>query len=179
MRIIQKPPLPRRLRSRIAAGHRQDRPPPFGKSDRVVLYHTEAHGARYRRRHVKKRRFKFFTKCAEGDRIHWKQAPVAQWIEHQIPVLRAGGSSPFRRAKKIREVPKRRLPVLYSIGKGLESRLLAACRGNVSGCSVTTPQSASQTGLAAARSRRGSDLPPAGHSIPRRRFATPYTGEPL
>ena len=27
--------------------------------------------------------------------------------------------------------------------------------------------------LAAARSRRGSDLPPAGHSLPRRRFATP------
>ena len=26
-------------------------------------------------------------------------APVAQWIEHQIPVLRVGGSSPFRRAK--------------------------------------------------------------------------------
>ena len=25
-------------------------------------------------------------------------APVAQWIEHQIPVLRVGGSSPFRRA---------------------------------------------------------------------------------
>ncbi len=26
------------------------------------------------------------------------RAPVAQWIEHQIPVLRVGGSSPFRRA---------------------------------------------------------------------------------
>ena len=27
-----------------------------------------------------------------------KYASVAQWIEHQIPVLRVGGSSPFRRA---------------------------------------------------------------------------------
>ncbi len=25
---------------------------------------------------------------------------MAQWIEHQIPVLRVGGSSPFRRAMK-------------------------------------------------------------------------------
>ena len=33
--------------------------------------------------------------------------------------------------------------------------------------------------LAAARSRRGSDMPPAYHSLPRRHFVTPYTGEPL
>ena len=32
-------------------------------------------------------------------------APVAQWIEHQIPVLRVGGSSPFRRAKKVSNLP--------------------------------------------------------------------------
>ena len=38
----------------------------------------------------------------------------------------------------------------------------------------TTPQSfsAKMTALAAARSRRGSDVPPAHHSTPRRRFAT-------
>ena len=29
-----------------------------------------------------------------------KHAPVAQWIEHRIPVPRVGGSSPFRRTKK-------------------------------------------------------------------------------
>ena len=34
------------------------------------------------------------------------------------------------------------------------------------------------TGLAAARSPRGSDMPLACHSLPRGRFATPYTGEP-
>ena len=33
--------------------------------------------------------------------------------------------------------------------------------------------------LAAARSRRGSDMPPAYHSLPRRHFVTPYTGEPV
>ena len=27
-------------------------------------------------------------------------APVAQWIEHRIPVPRVGGSSPFRRTNK-------------------------------------------------------------------------------
>ena len=32
-------------------------------------------------------------------------APVAQWIEHQIPVLRVGGSSPFRRTKQKRGYP--------------------------------------------------------------------------
>ena len=31
-----------------------------------------------------------------------KHAPVAQWIEHRIPVPRVGGSSPFRRTKKSR-----------------------------------------------------------------------------
>ena len=29
-----------------------------------------------------------------------RHAPVAQWIEHRIPVPRVGGSSPFRRTKK-------------------------------------------------------------------------------
>ena len=29
-----------------------------------------------------------------------KNAPVAQWIEHRIPVPRVGGSSPFRRTKE-------------------------------------------------------------------------------
>ena len=29
-----------------------------------------------------------------------KHAPVAQWIEHRIPVPRVGGSSPFRRTNK-------------------------------------------------------------------------------
>ena len=29
-----------------------------------------------------------------------RYAPVAQWIEHRIPVPRVGGSSPFRRTKK-------------------------------------------------------------------------------
>ena len=33
--------------------------------------------------------------------------------------------------------------------------------------------------LAAARSRRGSDMPLAYHSLPRRHFVTPCTGEPL
>ena len=33
--------------------------------------------------------------------------------------------------------------------------------------------------LAAARSRRGSDMPPAYHSLPRRHFVTPYTREPV
>ena len=45
--------------------------------------------------------------------------------------------------------------------------------------SSTPHQSASRTAcLAAARSRRGSDMPPACHSLPRRRFAT-LKGKPI
>ena len=35
-----------------------------------------------------------------------KHAPVAQWIEHRIPVPRVGGSSPFRCTKQIRGIPE-------------------------------------------------------------------------
>ena len=40
-----------------------------------------------------------FTKCGKSAIIPWQDgyAPVAQWIEHRIPVPRVGGSSPFRR----------------------------------------------------------------------------------
>ncbi len=37
--------------------------------------------------------------------ITFSHAPVAQWIEHQPPELRAGGSNPLRRAIP-GEVPK-------------------------------------------------------------------------
>ena len=42
-----------------------------------------------------------------------------------------------------------------------------------------TQSSCGRQVLAAARSRRGSDMPPACHSTPRRRFAALYTREPL
>ena len=42
--------------------------------------------------------FFFFTLSKLSAIIMDANAPVAQWIEHQIPVLRVGGSSPFRRA---------------------------------------------------------------------------------
>lgn len=47
------------------------------------------------------------TKMAFTDALHlWGvrlviSASVAQWIEHQIPVLRVGGSSPSGRAKQV------------------------------------------------------------------------------
>jgi len=44
--------------------------------------------------------------------------------------------------------------------------------------SAALRETASDSCLAAARSRRGSDMPPACHSLPRRRFATPR-GKPL
>ena len=40
------------------------------------------------------------------------------------------------------------------------------------GTTLATPQALKRQHLAAARSRRGSDMPPACHSLPRRRFAT-------
>ena len=43
---------------------------------------------------------------------------------------------------------------------------------------LETPQALTRHCLAAARSRRGSDMPPACHSLPRRRFAT-LKGAPL
>ena len=44
-----------------------------------------------------------------------KHAPVAQWIEHRIPVPRVGGSSPFRRTKKSRS-PVGYLDFLFMLG---------------------------------------------------------------
>ena len=44
-----------------------------------------------------------------------KHAPVAQWIEHRIPVPRVGGSSPFRRTKKSR-YPFGYLDFLFMLG---------------------------------------------------------------
>ena len=41
-----------------------------------------------------------FTFREKSAIISKQQAPVAQWIEHQIPVLRVGGSSPFWRTTK-------------------------------------------------------------------------------
>ena len=44
-------------------------------------------------------------KAADPCYTLYRCAPVAQWIEHQIPVLRAGGSSPFRRATASEQSP--------------------------------------------------------------------------
>ncbi len=51
-----------------------------------------------------------------NNRAENANAPVAQWIEHRIPVPRVGGSSPFRRTIK-RDIPKWDIPFnLYEEG---------------------------------------------------------------
>ena len=69
-------------------------------------------------------------------------------------------------ALRVREDPKRRM------------RCLKVFR-----VSATSSVSYADSCLAAAQSRRGSDMPPACHSLPRRRFATlkgkPFTASPL
>ena len=42
-----------------------------------------------------------------------KHAPVAQWIEHRIPVPRVGGSSPFRRTKINKRDTLWGIPLIY------------------------------------------------------------------
>ncbi len=50
--------------------------------------------------------FSPFTKPEKPAIMSWlTDAPVAQWIEHRIPVPRVGGSSPFRCTKQMRGIP--------------------------------------------------------------------------
>ena len=48
--------------------------------------------------------FFLFTNGQKPAIMFWlrRHAPVAQWIEHRIPVPRVGGSSPFRCTTKVR-----------------------------------------------------------------------------
>ena len=99
--------------------------------------------------------------------------------------VRCVAPPPMRRRKTIPQAAS--LPAPFAQG----SHFCAAARGNLirrggatfpfcgrgrlsrGGAGDTTiPQAASLPALAAARSRRGSDVPPAHHSTPRRRFAT-------
>ena len=88
--------------------------------------------------------------------IFWlsRHAPVAQWIEHRIPVPRVGGSSPFRRTKKadthkgvcffgiseertrkgdLSEAKVRKCPVDTFLGRGKIPRSPGAVRRTVNG----------------------------------------------
>ena len=58
-------------------------------------------------------------------------APVAQWIEHRIPVPRVGGSSPFWRTKK--EVIPLGWPLFWYIGWDSKGRRQRSCRKKESG----------------------------------------------
>lgn len=72
-----------------------------------------------------------FTFRAESAIIRSEQAPVAQWIEHQIPVLRVGGSSPFWRTKK--EVILSGWPLFWYISWDSKGRRQRSCRKKESG----------------------------------------------
>ena len=58
-------------------------------------------------------------------------APVAQWIEHRIPVPRVGGSSPFWRTKK--EVILSGWPLFWYISWDSKGRRQRSCRKKESG----------------------------------------------
>ena len=63
-------------------------------------------------------------KAADPCYTSYRCAPVAQWIEHQIPVLRAGGSSPFRRAKASEQALYRLLRFFYRPARAHAARSL-------------------------------------------------------
>ena len=59
-------------------------------------------------------------KACYNSRAIKSYAPVAQWIEHRIPVPRVGGSSPFRRTKKRKHHPV--FPLFACAGRDSKGR---------------------------------------------------------
>ena len=67
----------------------------FTFADVAGMHSIRTHAEKIRLFPLYKRDLICYNTCAV------RNAPVAQWIEHRIPVPRVGGSSPFRRTKKI------------------------------------------------------------------------------